>query len=76
MGLDSSVGIATLYGLDVPGIESWWEASISTPSRPALGPTQLHVQWVPGISRGVKRSGRGADHPPIYSAEVKEGVEL
>jgi hypothetical protein len=25
---------------------------------------------------GVKRSGRGADHPPTYSAEVKERVEL
>jgi hypothetical protein len=25
---------------------------------------------------GVKRPGRGVDHPPQSSAEVKEGVEL
>jgi len=25
---------------------------------------------------GVKRAGRGVDHPPTYSAEVKERVEL
>jgi len=25
---------------------------------------------------GVKRPGRGVDHPPPYSAEVKERVEV
>jgi hypothetical protein len=31
----------------------------STSLRPALGPTQTPIQWVPGIlSLGVKRSGR------------------
>jgi len=25
---------------------------------------------------GVRRPGRGVDHPPQYSAEVKERVEL
>jgi len=25
---------------------------------------------------GIKRSGPGVDHPPPYSAEVKESVEL
>jgi hypothetical protein len=34
------------------------------------------IQWVPGLSRGVKRPGRGVDHPPPSSAEVKGGVEL
>ena len=46
-------------------------------SRPALGSTQPPVQSVPGVSfLGVKRSGRGVDHPPPSSAEVKERVEL
>jgi hypothetical protein len=38
-------------------------------SRPALGPTQPSIQWVPGeISPGVKRPGREADHSPPSSA--------
>jgi hypothetical protein len=36
-------------------------------SRPALGPTQSPVHWVPGLSRGVKRLERGADHPPLLA---------
>ena len=38
-GRDSSVGIATGYGLDGPGIESRWGRDFLHLSRPALGPT-------------------------------------
>ena len=51
-GRDSSVGIATRYGLDGPGIESQWGRGFPHPSRPALGPTQPPIQWVPGLKRG------------------------
>jgi hypothetical protein len=41
-------------------------------SKPALGPAQIPVQWVPGtLSPGIKRPGREADHLPPASAEIK-----
>jgi hypothetical protein len=57
----SSGSIVSDYGLDdraigvrYPGQRIFPLASVS---RPALGPTQLPVQWVPGVlSLGLKRS--------------------
>jgi hypothetical protein len=44
----------------------------ATAFRPALGPTQPPVQWVPGaLSPGVKRPGREANQSPPSSVEVK-----
>ena len=40
------------------------------------GPTQPPIQWIPGHSRGVRGPGRGVNHTPMPSAEVKERVEL
>ena len=37
MGRDSSVGIATRYGLDGPWIESRWGAKFSAPVHTGLG---------------------------------------
>jgi hypothetical protein len=70
-GPGSSVGIATGYGLDGPGIEFRWGRDFSHTSRTALRPTQPPVQWVPGLPWGSKRPGRGADHPTSSSAEVE-----
>jgi hypothetical protein len=67
-------------GLDDRGFESRQGLGIfllTTASRPALGPTQPPVQWVPGaLSLGVKWPGREADHLPPSSAEVKDCMEL
>jgi len=49
----------------------------TTASRPALGPTQPPIQWVPGsLSLGKQRPGHEADHSPPSYAEIKECVEL
>ena len=40
LGQNSSVGIATRYGLDRPAIESRWARDFSRSSRASLGPTQ------------------------------------
>ena len=73
-GPGSEVVIATGYGLDGPRIESRWGRDFPHLSRPALGPTQPPVRWVPGLSRGGKeRPGRDADPSPRSSAVVKKG---
>ena len=75
-GPDSSVGIVTCYRLDGPGIESPWGRDFPHQYRPALGPTHSPIQWVPRLSRGVKRQRRGVGHPPLSSAEVEGRREL
>ena len=46
-----SVGITTDYGLDGPGSNPDGD-EIFRSSRPALGPTQSPVKWVPRLSWG------------------------
>jgi len=67
----SSVGIANGYGLNGSGSNPGGDENFR-PSRPALGPTQPPVQWVPRLSRGTVRPGRAADHSPPSSAAVME----
>ena len=71
-GPGSLFSIATGYGLDGPGIESQWGRDFPHLSRPALGPTQPPVQWVPGISGGKERPGREADPLSPSSAMVRK----
>jgi hypothetical protein len=77
-GRDSAVGIATRYGVDNRGVGVRVPVGsniflFSTSSRPVPGPTQPHIQWVPGaLSPGVKRPEREADNSPPSSAEVKK----
>jgi len=73
---ESSVGITTRYGLDGPGIESRWEARFSALVENGPGAHTATYTMGTGSFPGVKRLGRGVDHPPPSSAEVKERVEL
>ena len=50
----------------VPG-----KARFSAPVQTDPEPSQMLVQWVPGIPR-LKRPGRGVDHLPSSRAEVKD----
>ena len=44
VGRNSSVGTATLYGLEGPGIESRWGRDFPLSSRPAIGSIQPTVK--------------------------------
>jgi hypothetical protein len=59
-------GIATGYGLDGPGIESWWGRGFSHTSRPALGPTKVPRS----------RECRAIPLPPLLGFRVCYGVPL
>jgi len=77
-GRDSSVGTATHYDLDGPGIEfrgGGGEIFRIRPDRP-WGPPSLLYNGYRVSFPGVKRPGRGVDHPHPSRAEVKERVEL
>ena len=73
---DSSVGIATRYGLHGSEIESRYGRDFPHPSRPALGPTQPSIKWNSGSFPGCKAAEAWRWPPTPYSAEVKERVEL
>ena len=69
---DSSVDIATRYGLYGPGIESQWgEIFDARPDRPCGPPILLYNGYrvFPG---GIKRPGRGSDHLPHLAPRLKE----
>jgi len=71
---DNAVGVATGNGLDCPGIESLWGRDFPHLSALVLGALPAFCTMVAGFfpGGGIKWPGRGLDHPPQYSAEVKE----
>jgi len=76
VGLDSSVGTATHYGLNGKEIESRWGARFSSPLQTGPGADPASYTMGTGPFPGVKRLGRGVDHSTTSGAEVKEIVEL
>jgi hypothetical protein len=72
MGRDSAIGIATRYGLDGPGIESRWEARFSAPVRTGLETHPVSCTMGSRSFPGVKRPGRGVDHPPHLALRLKK----
>jgi len=62
-GPGSSVGIATGYGLDGPGIESWWGARFSAPVQTGHRAHPASCTMVTRSFPGVK-SGRGMTLTP------------
>ena len=67
LGRDSSVGIATHYGLGGPGIESRWEAKFSAPVQTCPGVHPTSYAMGTGFSPRVKRPVRGVDQPPYLA---------
>jgi hypothetical protein len=58
-GRDVSVGIATRYGLDVPGIESRKGRDFPHPQRPALGSS--YAMGTGSLSEGGGGEGKAAE---------------
>jgi len=73
----SSVGIATRYGLDGPGIESRWGRDFSAPVQ--TGPGAHPASYTIGtgsLSRGVKRPAVALTTHLYLAPKLKERVEL
>ena len=76
VGRDSSIGIATSYGLDDLRIQSRLQRDFPHPSTRILRPTQPPVQWVQGVLPGSKVAGAWRWPPTSSRAEVDERIEL
>jgi hypothetical protein len=72
VGRDSSVCIATRYGLDGPGIESRWGRDFPHPYRSAAGAYPTFYTMDTGSFPEVRRPGCGVDHPPHLAPRLKK----
>jgi hypothetical protein len=68
--------IASHYKPVGHGIESRWGGAFSALILTGPRATEPPQKWVAGLLPRAKRSGRGVDHPPQFSAQVQERVEL
>jgi hypothetical protein len=68
-GQDIVVSTATHYGLDDQGIESRWVSDLPYPS---WSPSSLLYNGHRVSFPGVKRPGRGVDHPPHLAPWVRK----
>ena len=64
------------YGLDLPGMEYRWRARFSAPVQTGPGVHPASCTMGTGSFPGIKRPGRGADHPPPSKCRGHERVEL
>ena len=76
LGRDSSVGIATRYGLDGPRIESRWGATFSAPVQTGPGAHPASYTMGTGSFPGGKAAGEWRRPLTTSSAKVKEKVQL
>ena len=72
MGWHSSVGIVTRYGLTGRGDRIPVEARFSAPVQTDPGAHQISYTMGTGSFLGVKRPGRGVDHPPHLAPRLKK----
>ena len=73
---DSVGGTATRYGAGRSGGRIPAGARLTAPVHTSSEAHPASYTKGTGSFLGVKRPGRGVDHPPPSSAEVKERVEL
>jgi len=71
-GRDSSVGIATCYEMDGPGIASQWGARFSATVQPGPGVHPTSCKMSTESFPLVKRPGRVVNYSPSTSVEVKK----
>jgi len=74
VGRFSSVCIASRYEIGRSGDRMPVEATFSPPVQSGPGDNPASYTMGTGSFRGVKRPGRGDDHPPPSNVEVKERV--
>ena len=71
-GRVSTVGVGTGYGLESPGIESRLGAELSALVQTGLGALPASYTVGTWFFEGVKRPGRGIDHPPQLAPRLKK----